>query len=139
MSDPRERAAERAQKLLRTAAPSSGASENERTTAALHAADLIEKHELTIVAAEPEQDRKTRERAEKRSRQRSAKDWAQSVVDEIFQRATREAFSPDWHEVVAQTACVCGQCRGPIEAGEPCWYAEGRGHIHHDITCSINR
>lgn len=41
-----------ARKLLRTAAPSSGASLNERTIAALEAARLVDENDLTVARAE---------------------------------------------------------------------------------------
>lgn len=129
MTDSRERAAGLAQKLLRTAAPSSGASENERTTAALHAADLIEKHELTIVAAEPEQERKARERAERRARRAAV----------VYASAVHTPDERDFHEVVAKEPYPCSACGRTIRPGELTWFAEGRGHIHHDIDCSLNR
>lgn len=129
MADPRERAAGLAMKLLRTAAPSGGASENERTIAALRAAELVAEHDLTVVAGEPEHERKTRER-------QNRKNWARSVVDEVIKRATQEAYSAlDWHEQIAKSEIHCSQCRGKIMPGEPCWYAEGKGYIHHNITC----
>lgn len=135
MADPRERAAGLALKLLRTAAPSSGASENERTIAALRAAELVAEHSLSVVASEPEHERKTRERAERRKHN---KNWAQNIVDEIYKRATQQAAHnmADWREVIAQSDHVCSQCNERIAPGEPCWYADDRGYIHHDITCA---
>lgn len=133
MADPRERAAGLALKLLRTAAPSSGASENERTIAALRAAELVAEHNLSVVAGEQEHERKARER-------QNRKNWARSVVDEVIKRATQQAYSEhDWHEEIAKVEMICSQCHGRIMPGEPCWYAEGKGHIHHNITCAEER
>lgn len=130
MADPRERAAGLASKLLRTAAPSSGASENERTIAALRAAELVAEHNLSVVAGEQEHERKARER-------QNRKNWARSVVDEVIKRATQEAHSAvDWHEQIAKSEIRCSQCHEKIMPGEPCWYAEGKGYIHHNITCA---
>lgn len=138
MADPRERAAGLALKLLRTAAPSSGASENERTLAALRAAELVSEHNLSVVADEQEHERKARERDERR---KVNKNWAKNVVDEIFKRASQEVVhnTYDWHEEIAQSEHMCSQCNSRIMPGEPCWFADGRGYIHHDITCAEGR
>jgi hypothetical protein len=141
VADDRERAAVRAMKLLRTAA-SPGASENERQVAALHAAQLIDEHELSVVADEKEVERKARERAERKAK------FTADTIAEMLARMVKNAVQPsghvawtplDWHEVVAERHERCGQCREVIPRGSACWFAENKGYIHHDITCAEGR
>lgn len=107
------------EKLLRLAAPSSGAPEPERESAALEAARLISEHELEVVEPEPEKKRRRREVEDEEVRVRPSA-WVLSVA-------------LDW--------CGCAHCLGLIAPRDVVWLRviPGRGleHRHNYGECAI--
>ena len=133
MSDPREKAIALAQKLLATAAPSSGASENERAIAMQQAVKLIAENNLVLAPPKP-----------KVRRQRPAPPPPPVVRTAPF---TWPVYAPpppryyypgsDWTEVEVSSDCVCGACGTNIYRGWPAWFNPASGRYRcHDIACN---
>jgi hypothetical protein len=115
-----ERIRARVEKLLRTAAPNSGASDNERQMAALEAARLFAEHSFTVGFAAPKRPRQPRPATT--DSQRTIIRWPETA----------------WTEVDIAIDCVCGACGKLISVGEPAWYDPMFGvYRHYDITCDL--
>jgi len=125
-TDEAARAIERAQKLLRLAAPDSGTTDAERSNAALLAAKLIAEHKL-VVAAAPEPIFKKR-RSPKQPQARATTTWARWSAPAVP--------SVDWTEVRVPQRCDCAVCGNTLWAGEAAWFDPSQGCFrHYDITC----
>lgn len=139
-------AAERALKLLRLAAPNSGTTDAERTSAALEAAKIIAESHLTVVAGDLPKTREDDALAVARAYSRAA---ARAAAEAGFYKTTRrptpsrkEPRSPNgytganWDQVKARNFCLCVACGGSIFTGDEAWYDPHVGFRHYDITCN---
>jgi hypothetical protein len=118
----RARAARLAEKLLRTAAASGGASENERRIAAQHAADLFVEHKLEFVAAP--------------KKRRWPRLPPQPVIITAGKRQCRPERTPfaQWKSAIVDEPTYCIQCGYLIHEGEIAWFDAWYGYIHSNIT-----
>lgn len=146
MADPRAKALDLVRKLLRTAAASSGASDNERKTAAQTAVELIAKHDLAADLARPEPVPQRK----RRPRPPGAPTWTPPTTYQQppWPPASSPQYYPpppryyapyssaNWAEGVAPKDIICAQCGRRIVTGEPIWYDVDYGIIHHNITCA---
>lgn len=132
MSD-KARAIERAQKLLRLASPSSGATEAERTSAALEAAKIFAENALEVQEAEEKPKRR-------RPRPPPTTTPSPYSPQPYHPPPTVRYYSPysahDWREVLMTHACKCGACHQVIQKGDYAYYAEAQGYRCLDITCA---
>lgn len=118
-----ERIRARVEKLLRTAAPNSGASDNERNMAAHEAARLFVEHNFTVAFAPPKRPRQTK------------------PPSDPFAPFTHGSPGPAWSglawtEVDLTSDCVCAACGRMILTAEVAWYDPVFGQYrHYDITC----
>lgn len=98
---------ERVEKLLRLAAPSSGTSEAERSSAALEAARLFSENNLSV-----------REPKVKRQRIRTS---SVTVTRTTPQQYRQGPPPPYWKQSIAarDAACADAECQGPISRGDP--------------------
>lgn len=99
---------ERFDKLMRLASPDSGATEGERTNAALAAADLYSKHRLTVREREAEEDPTQRRRKQPARRRRSAVCFSQRS-------------GPLWVMSVATSDVMCEDCGSVLYPGTNVW------------------
>jgi hypothetical protein len=126
------RAIERAQKLLRLAAPGNGTTEAERTNAALKAAEIIAEHNLVVAIPPPRVKRRrppTAQPTQQRASSPSVNEWRQWAP----------SSTSDWTEVDIPAHCNCVVCGGLLCVGEVGWFAPNHGYRHYDITCEENR
>lgn len=119
-----ERALSTVHKLLRVAAPNSGASENERTSAALQAASLISQHNFTVTTAKEIERRVETPRGPRMS----------DIVNAVINTVSRPTA---FRRSVAAHDTVCGveTCTLPIFEGETVWrrYKDGQvEYVHAD-------
>jgi hypothetical protein len=129
MSDDHARAIERAQKLLRLAAPGSGTTEAERANAAIEAAKIIAEHGLGVaVPPPPVKKRRGRPPAPQPSPQhhRPAPEY----------RRWSPPSQSNWTETDVPVYCACVACGQVISAGEAGWFDPAHGYRHYDITCT---
>jgi hypothetical protein len=113
------------EKLVRVAAPHSGASETERTTAALRACELIALHGLTVTVRTFNPDLR-RQPGEYRQRQRQPKPPPQA-----------DPFRPSF--AAEDTLCGEQSCTEPIFRGERVWRRVKNGqveYVHADCWAS---
>ena len=112
------------EKLMRTASPKSGATNNERSLAALEAAKIWAEHDLTV---------KTREKPPRRTSSRPTSPWPKPSWP-------REQRRPGWVRSYAPFDVFCAQegCGGLIQEGDPVWVQvtglEVR-YLHGDAPC----
>ncbi len=116
-----ERALSTVQKLLRVAAPNSGASENERTGAALRAAALIAEHNFTVGVVEPARRERTPEPRGPRM---------SDIVNAVINTVSRPTA---FRRSVAAYNTVCGveTCTLPIFEGESVWRRHKNGEVEY--------
>lgn len=123
-----QRTLDRVEKLLRLAAPTSGTTDYERSTAALEAARLFSEHNMTV-APPKEVKRRVRPRAAPQRRAAVPSPWV-----------NHSPAPPGWAQSVASrdSYCVDPDCRGPIERGDPVWMRLNglkAEYLHHDWPC----
>jgi len=98
------------EKLVRVAAPNSGATEHERTSAATHACKLIVEHNLVITT---------------REKQNASRGPRMSDLVNIVMRtaAARQPNISPYRKAIAAEDCECGidTCDSPIFQGETVW------------------
>lgn len=142
----KQAAIDRANKLLRLAAPSANNSESERTSAALEAAKVIAENNL-IVSEKIEQKRIPRPQRPAsvdwiaREAQRAAQQAAEQ--DGFFARTSRrknsnsehERWNQNWNELVITQSSPCVVCKRLIHAGERAWFDSALGWRHYEIDC----
>lgn len=120
-----ERALSTVKKLLRVAAPNSGASDNERTSAARQACALISEHNFVVVTHEK---KNTEPRGPRMS----------DIVNVVINVANAAAARPSaFRRSVAAHDTTCGveTCTLPIFEGETVWrrYKDGQvEYVHAD-------
>lgn len=122
-----KRILERVNKLLRLAGPSSGTTEAERVSAALAAADLVEKHNLTVIEAEPVS------RASMRAPQKRAPSSSSAYAP-----IRRRPSPPQFRMSIAARSGVCMECDEPIEENSKVWFRLRNlqpEYIHADGRC----
>lgn len=117
----RTRAANLVQKLLRTAASTSGASDNERQIAAQHASTLFVEHGLELVSA-----------PKKRSKPIAPREPVIITAEKRQCRKERTPFAV-WKSVITEEAHYCIQCGWVIYADEIAWFDAWYGYIHSNI------
>ncbi len=159
-------AVDRAMKLLRIAAPNSGATEPERVSAAVEAAKVIAESDLVVAPREITEKPRRKSDAEShepwmhKARAASAAsaaawaDWAEAaraagMSDEGFYASTKKSKrkkSPldgfggsNWTEIPMRTFALCMNCGQPIFEGEQAWFDASQGFRHYDITCDQSR
>lgn len=156
----KQAAIERALKLLRLAAPTSGTTEPERISAALECAKLIAEHDLIVVErpaplprARPPQPAHQNTDWMTRARSASAAAAAAREEEDILRRTDNGGFyaetrrrkkaprpfsTPDWNEIQTDRFVLCIACGNGIFAGERCWYDPKRGFRHYSISCETD-
>jgi hypothetical protein len=129
VTDARNKAADLANKLLRTASPSSGATEAERTSAALTAAELFAKHELSVVVPEPP--------VKKRRRPPPPQPSPSAPAYPSVPHTYNSHYGSDWTAVKLSRETRCEACGRPLYEGETVYFEPTHGlFIHYDIGCS---
>lgn len=129
-----DRAAERVEKLLRLASPSSGTTDAERTSAALEAAKLFAEHRLVVSTAAVKEassfKARTRKREVAKPRSRPAPPRPRSQQPS----EGPEWIDPNWHEVAIDAAYeICAVCDEHIYRGEDALFSFAFGYRH--IVC----
>jgi hypothetical protein len=132
----------RVRKLLAVAAPTSGASQNEREMAALEAAKLIAEHGVAVGAAAPAP-------LPRRSPARAPRPAAAAAYDPRFYPPPTPAYQRppvyesshgSWARTLATRSGVCVDptCRGVIMAGDSVWQRRIGNvveYLHADGPC----
>lgn len=130
MSVSRDKAIDLANKLLRTAAPLSGATEAERTNAALHAAELVAQHDLVLAVADKHQHRRKREAHEPQRRETKVH-WPHAPAGPRYSYS-----SHDWREFTLQVAVGCANCGKTMMPGDAVFVQPSTGlFIHAALGC----
>jgi hypothetical protein len=124
----RAKALDRVRKLLRTAAPNSGASDNERSTAAMQAVELMSTHNLTVEPEPPPPER----------RRRPPPQQAPTYSPPTYAppRGYYHGSNANWTEVTMQTSSTCGACGCHLFEHHLAFYDSQLGYRCHDITCT---
>lgn len=152
-------------KLLRTAAPTSGASKNEQQIAALEAAKIIAENDLTLIEQPPHPRRASAAAREAAARQKEAAErFAREMdVEDLYSRKKSNSYSGidydaaartaasrftredrysstysgiDWDEVIIQTTTQrCVICGRPIYRGDRAWRSPRAAYRCYDIAC----
>jgi hypothetical protein len=126
VADPREKAMDLARKLMRTAAPTSGATISERTTAALHAAELIAQHELEVSIPPPPV-----------KKQRGPRPGTAYPPSYPPPPVVRRYPGSEWTEVKLSTATTCAHCGEILHVGENVFFEPTHQvFIHYEIGCA---
>lgn len=137
---------ERVKKLLRLAAPDSGAAPNERESAAVEAAKLIAVHGISVGAAEPETETRVvyRDRPAQR-REREPPPPGPTRMHTPFGAEYYVRYAPNhawsWRRGIASCSATCSDptCNGRISPGDRVWERENGGqmqYLHADGPCS---
>jgi hypothetical protein len=119
----RDKAIVLAGKLARVAAPNSGATEAERTNAALELAKIIAEHGLAIMQAPVVEKRRRRSRAEPQYRPPPPPAWSYPVSH------------ANWTEALLETVSRCVICRRTLFPQDRVWYEPSHGYRCFDIEC----
>jgi hypothetical protein len=125
---------ERITKQLKLAAKSSGTTIEERTVAALQAADLIDQYQLMVVVTPPKPPKKRRRPEPAVSAVIRPETWTKCSYwvpprHEHWQATFMTELTPR-----ALRSCI--SCRKMIENGAEVWADPAFGYRHYDIQCA---
>ncbi len=133
----------RVQKLLRLAAPTSGATLGERESAAVEAAKLIAEHGV-VVGGETKTETRVVYRDRPAAPRRAAPPPGPTRMHTPFGAEYFVQYAPNhqwsWRRGIAPRRATCSDpsCNGSIDPGEPVWERESAGqmqYLHMDGPC----
>jgi len=133
----KKKAIERVEKLLRLAAPTSGATPNERESAALEAAKVFSENNLAVVSKD-QLDQAAK--AAKARRPRTPSPVVRTTAVGYRAPVPVSYGKPGWQRSVAAMDGVCADptCSGSIQRGDDVWArtsGSGVEYLHVDGPC----